>query len=175
MNQALAFGLLLAGGVTLEAGLTGKGPAAVLQGKAGAIPRTGSQLSVAGVGSSIANAAAPTAAQVNAATGAGGNVIGDVTSGDLQSLAAEHGWGASEIAAWVAVIAKESGGRLTATNPSSGAYGIAQGITGPSWYAAHGGDSTTVIGQLTAMANYITQRYGTPSAALEHENTAGWY
>jgi hypothetical protein len=65
MNQALAFGLLLAGGVTLEAGLTGKGLGAVLQGKAGAIPRAGSTLSVAGAGSAIA-----TAAQVNAATGA---------------------------------------------------------------------------------------------------------
>lgn len=65
MNQALAFGLLLAGGVTLEAGLTGKGLGAVLQGRAGSIPTTGSRLSVAGAGAAIANAT-----QVNQATGA---------------------------------------------------------------------------------------------------------
>jgi hypothetical protein len=70
MNQALAFGLLLAGGVTLEAGLTGKGLSAVLQGKAGAVPKTGTMLSVAGAGGAIAGAA--TAGQVNAATGAVG-------------------------------------------------------------------------------------------------------
>jgi hypothetical protein len=174
MNQALAFGLLLAGGVTLEAGLTGKGLGAVLQGKAGAIPRAGSTLSVAGAGSAIATAA-PTAAQVNAATGATGNVVGEVTSGDLSALATQHGWDASQIADWVKVITRESGGNPTATNPSSGAYGIAQGIDGPSWYAAHGGDATTVTGQLTAMANYISQRYGTPAAAWAHEQSAGWY
>lgn len=68
MNQALAFGMLLAGGVTLEAGLTGKGLSAVLQGKAGAVPTTGTTLSVAGAGAAIAGAA--NASQVNAATGA---------------------------------------------------------------------------------------------------------
>jgi hypothetical protein len=176
MNQALAFGLLLAGGVVLEAGLTGKGPGAVLQGKAGAVPKTGTTLSVAGAGTAIAGAA--TAGQVNAATGAtlpGGRVVGQVTSGDLSTLAGAHGWDASQIADWVKVITQESNGDPNATNRSSGAYGIAQGITGPSWYAAHGGDSTTVVGQLTAMANYISQRYGTPAAAWAHEQEFNWY
>jgi hypothetical protein len=175
MNQALAFGLLLAGGVTLEAGLTGKGLGAVLQGKAGAIPTTGSTLSVAGAGSAIANTAAPTAADVNAATNPGGSLV---ASGEniIAQISNAMGWGAAGASAWEGVEGREdSSYSLTATNPSSGAYGEAQGITGPSWYAAHGGDATTQTGQLTAMGNYIKQRYGTPEAALAHENEFGWY
>lgn len=94
----------------------------------------------------------------------------------VQSVASSKGWGPGEVASWLGVIAKEdASGSLTATNPSSGAYGIAQGITGPSWYAAHGGSAGTIIGQVTAMGNYIEQRYGTPTAALAHENAFGWY
>jgi hypothetical protein len=117
----------------------------------------------------------PSAAAVNAATGAGGTAVGEVSYKDLNAIAKAHGWGASEIAAWVAVIVKESGGSSTAQNPTSNAYGIAQFINGASEYASYGGNSTTVIGQLTSMANYIAQRYGTPTGALAHENSAGWY
>jgi hypothetical protein len=93
----------------------------------------------------------------------------------LQQLAAQHGWSGPQIADWEQVINIESGGSLTATNRSSGAYGIAQFIQGPSEYAQYGGSANTVQGQLTAMANYIAQRYGTPAGALAHEHSAGWY
>lgn len=94
----------------------------------------------------------------------------------VSQVAASKGWGPGEVAAWMGVIAKEdASGSLTATNPSSGAYGIAQGITGPGWYAQYGGDASTLIGQITSMGNYIEQRYGTPTAALAHENSNGWY
>ncbi len=62
-----------------------------------------------------------------------------------------------------------TGNSLTATNPSSGAYGLAQFINGPSEYAQYGGNSTTAVGQITAMLNYIEQRYGNPAAAWAHE------
>ncbi|HET7047875.1 MAG TPA: hypothetical protein VFI54_06345 [Solirubrobacteraceae bacterium] len=65
MNQALSFGLLLAGGVLLESALTGSGLADVVQGKAGSIPTSGATIGgtavgtpgVATVGAAIANAA----------------------------------------------------------------------------------------------------------------------
>jgi len=204
VNQALAFGLLLAGGVALEAGLTGKGPAAVLKGTAGPIPTTGSTLNVTattgaaatgagaavtgaaggaakaatgisngvgGVGSTIANAVGG----LLGGTAQTGTAVGSVTYADLQTLATAHGWDAAEIADWVKVITAESNGSLTAQNPSSPAYGIAQFISGASEYATYGGNSTTVIGQLTTMANYISQRYGSPSAAWAHEQSDGNY
>jgi len=76
----------------------------------------------------------------------------------------------------VNVINAESGGNLTAQNPSSSAYGIAQFINGPSEYATYGGNSTTVLGQMPAMINYIKQRYpSAPCEAWGHEQADHWY
>jgi hypothetical protein len=92
------------------------------------------------------------------------------------ALAQRHGWGPSEVAAWYGVEQREDGSlSLAATNPSSGAYGLAQFINGPSEYYTYGGNPGTIVGQLTAMANYIAGRYGTPSAALAHEISNNWY
>ena len=103
----------------------------------------------------------------------GGTVVGLVTYGDLRAV--RPTWTDQQISAWANIIRSESNGTLTDTNPSSGAYGIAQGITGPGWYAQHGGSPDTVIGQLTAMANYIQQRYGDPVTAWMFHLAHNWY
>lgn len=122
-------------------------------------------------------------------TGTGGDLLdpaGETVTAAVNSVAGEHGWDASEIADWIAVLVKESGlsaSDLTLTNASggvNGAYGLAQADTGTlagniAWYTQYGGNANTIIGQITAMANYIEQRYGTPSAALAHENEFSWY
>ena len=69
----------------------------------------------------------------------------------------------------------EAGWNMTAVNPSSGAYGLAQFINGPAEYFQYGGDPNTALGQLTAMLNYIGQRYGSPNAAWAHEQSSHWY
>lgn len=74
-----------------------------------------------------------------------------------------------------AVEMREAGYSLTAQNPSSGAYGLAQFINGPSEYYQYGGNPYTAAGQLIAMFNYIRQRYGTPAGAWAHEVNYGWY
>lgn len=84
-------------------------------------------------------------------------------------------WPASQWPAYNAVEMREAGYNLTAQNPTSGAYGLAQFINGPSEYFQYGGSPFTAIGQLTGMFNYIRQRYGTPSAAWGHELSFGWY
>jgi hypothetical protein len=154
--MALAFAALLGGAVILDYG----------------------KKNVSGAfasGTPAAGASAATATATTATTAAGTSTpAADRTS--LLSIASLKGWNGAEVSAWQGVIAKEDASySLTAKNPTSDAIGIAQGITGPSWYAAHGGVYGTVTGELTAMANYIQQRYGTPSAALQHENTMGWY
>jgi len=156
--------LVLGGGVVMTAGVTGSSLASVVKGAP-------DHARAAAAGTTTTGGAS--AQQVNTATGVAA-APGAVNAG-VASIAKSKGWGASQITAWLGVIARESGGSLTATNPSSGAYGIAQFINGPSEYAVYGGNSTTVPGQLTAMANYIEQRYGTPANALAHENTFGWY
>lgn len=178
-NLPLAFAEMIGGGIILLAGISGESIGNVVRGQFTIQPL------VTG-GSTATSGAAPSATTVTGTTDASG---GGSTSGisgttslipsnvisEVHSVAASHGWGPSEIAAWLQVILRESGGSLTAQNPTSNAYGIAQFINGPSEYATYGGDSTTVSGQITAMANYIEQRYGSPSAALNMENTNGYY
>lgn len=93
----------------------------------------------------------------------------------LKQVAAAFGWTGAQWTALYNVEEREAGFSLTATNASTGAYGMAQFIGGPSEYATYGGNSTTALGQATGMCNYIRQRYGTPEAAWAHEQSAGWY
>jgi hypothetical protein len=158
----LGFVLILGGGVLITGGFTGSSLASVVKGAP-------DQANTAGTG------AAPTVTSSSPQPQSGSSPGTAVTTG-VSSIAKSKGWGAAEVAAWLGVIAREdTTGSLTAQNPTSKAYGLAQFIDGPSEYATYGGSSGTVTGQLTAMANYIEQRYGTPAAALAHEQTYGWY
>lgn len=91
-----------------------------------------------------------------------------------RSLAARYGW-SSQWNAINYVAMAESGWNMRARNPSSGAYGIAQFINGPSEYYQYGGNPNTIAGQVTAFFNYIRSRYGSPSAAAAHEAAYHWY
>jgi hypothetical protein len=100
------------------------------------------------------------------------------TAGGIQQLAFEiaraRGW-AGQWGAINAVEMAEAGWSLTARNPSSGAYGIAQFINGPSEYYQWGGNPNTAAGQIVAFYNYIASRYRTPAAAWAHEQAFHWY
>ena len=111
-----------------------------------------------------------------AAAGAAGAVSGSAGSAQryARSLLGAYGW-AGQWGALNAVAMRESGWSLTARNPSSGAYGIAQFINGPSEYYQYGGNPNTVAGQVIGFFNYIRQRYGNPGAAWQHELNFGWY
>jgi resuscitation-promoting factor RpfB len=85
---------------------------------------------------------------------------------------------------WVKLWNQESGWNNLAKNPSSGAFGIAQAL-------GHGGNGTAgkygneypskaandgnALAQIQWGIGYIAQRYGSPSAAWAHEQSAGWY
>ena len=100
------------------------------------------------------------------------------TAGGIQALAYQiaktRGW-ANQWGAIQAVEMAEAGWNLRARNPSSGAYGIAQFINGPSEYYQWGGNPNTAAGQIVAFYNYIASRYGTPAAAAAHEARFHWY
>lgn len=164
-NLPLAFAELLVGGVLIDAGIKGASIADVVKGQAAVTPLSG-------------NAGTPNAGQSGSTAGpapTSGTVVGLVTWAQLHAIGAAHGWTPDQISDWGSLIKSESNGTLTDKNPSSNAIGIAQGITGPGWYAAHGGSFNTVTGQLTAMANYISQRYGNPSAAWAFHKANSWY
>jgi hypothetical protein len=125
--------------------------------------------------SAFQSALAAVAAAANAQsllhpTGAGASV-----QALMQSMAAAVGWTGAEWTALNNVEMREAGYNLTAQNPTSDAYGLAQFILGPSEYAQYGGNSTTASGQITAMLNYIRDTYGDPIAAWQHELNYGYY
>jgi hypothetical protein len=103
----------------------------------------------------------------------GGNLHGPLQQ-IARTLLARHGWG-SQWNSFNSLETREAGWNLRARNPGSGAYGLAQFINGPREYYQYGGNPNTGGGQLTAMMNYIAQRYGSPNAAWAHELSAGWY
>lgn len=122
-------------------------------------------------------ATAPTASSTAAGSTlpTGGAQHGLVSMAALAAIGAKHGWTGQQLTDWMNIIQSESNGTLTDTNPSTGAYGIAQFINGPGEYAQYGGSATTLVGQLTAMANYIAQRYGDPSSAWAFHKANTWY
>jgi hypothetical protein len=70
---------------------------------------------------------------------------------------------------------RESGWRVNAANPYSGAYGIPQALPG-SKMAASGPQWRTDAGtQIRWGLNYIRARYGSPCGAWSHSLATGWY
>lgn len=88
-----------------------------------------------------------------------------------QKMAAAVGWTGAQWTAFNAVVMRESGWNANAANPTSNARGIAQNINGwgPGYQPGNAGQ------QIAWMIHYIQTRYGTPEAALAHENNFGWY
>ena len=92
-------------------------------------------------------------------------------------LAAPYGWATgTQWADLVSLWNQESGWSNTATNPTSGAYGIPQALPPtkmPAAAQASGGSSVTA--QISWGLSYIKSAYGSPSAAWAHEVADGWY
>lgn len=86
-----------------------------------------------------------------------------------------YGWGGGEYGCLVNLWTKESSWMTDATNPSSGAYGIAQALP-PSKYSTAGSDwLTSYQTQITWGLGYIRDRYGSPCGAWAHEVADNWY
>ena len=69
----------------------------------------------------------------------------------------------------------ESGWNVTATNPSSGAYGIPQALPGSKMASAGADWQTSAATQIRWGLGYIKSVYGSPCGAWGHEQADGWY
>ena len=82
---------------------------------------------------------------------------------------------ASQFAAFSWIITRESGWDVTATNPSSGAYGLGQALPA-SKMAGYGSDYlTNPATQIKWALAYMNGRYGSPNAAQAFWQSHGWY
>ncbi|MEE2523426.1 lytic transglycosylase domain-containing protein [Pseudarthrobacter sp. J75] len=85
------------------------------------------------------------------------------------------GWGQDQFQCLVNLWNKESNWLTTATNPYSGAYGIAQSLPA-SKYASAGSDwLTNYRTQVEWGLSYIDARYGSPCGAWAHSVAVNWY
>lgn len=113
---------------------------------------------------------------------ADGNAVAEVGSSAAQNqdiarlLAAPHGWSSGQqFSDLVTLWNGESGWSVTATNPSSGAYGIPQALPGSKMASAGADWKTSASTQIRWGLGYIKDRYGSPSAALAFKRANGWY
>ncbi|WP_437772378.1 hypothetical protein [Arthrobacter sp. KNU40] len=91
------------------------------------------------------------------------------------SILPSYGWGQGEMSALITLWNKESDWRTTATNSSSGAYGIGQSLPAEKM-ASEGADwQTNYQTQIRWGLNYIKERYGSPSAAWSFHLAHNWY
>ncbi len=80
----------------------------------------------------------------------------------------------ADFTATVYIISHESGWSVTATNASSGAYGLAQALPG-SKMASHGADwATNYQTQLKWFWDYCKGRYGSIQGAYTASHGADW-
>lgn len=92
-----------------------------------------------------------------------------------EAMAARKGWTGKQWDDLKALWARESGWQTNADNPTSSAYGIPQILTSyhsADWFRKFKDDPAF---QIKRGLNYIRERYGNPSAALQHSDQTGWY
>ncbi|GHG42411.1 hypothetical protein GCM10012320_05370 [Sinomonas cellulolyticus] len=86
-----------------------------------------------------------------------------------------YGWGQDQMSALITLWNKESDWTTTATNASSGAYGIAQSLPAGKMASAGADWQTNYKTQIEWGLNYIKQSYGSPANALAFHLVHNWY
>jgi pyruvate/2-oxoglutarate dehydrogenase complex dihydrolipoamide acyltransferase (E2) component len=134
----------------------------------------------AAVKAAAVKAAAARAARQQQAAAAPAAVAQPATpSGSPQQIAAgmlgSYGWSSSQFSCLQPLWNAESGWNVSATNTSSGAYGIPQALPGSKMASAGADWQTDAATQIRWGLGYIRSVYGSPCGAWSHEQAYGWY
>ena len=92
-----------------------------------------------------------------------------------RAMLAEFGFADSQFSCLSSLWTRESNWLYTATNPSSGAYGIPQSLPASKMASAGADYRTNPVTQIRWGLGYIKQVYGTPCRAWAHSQSTGWY
>ncbi len=109
--------------------------------------------------------------------GGGGNVVNDPAGARqyASSRLGAYGWGQDQMQCLSLLWTQESSWMTDATNPSSGAYGIAQALPPDKYYSAGSDWLSNYRTQIDWGLGYIRDRYGSPCNAWQHEMGFNWY
>jgi hypothetical protein len=92
-----------------------------------------------------------------------------------QGMLGSYGWSASQFSCLQPLWNGESGWNVSASNPSSGAYGIPQALPGSKMASAGADWQTSAATQIRWGLGYIRSVSGSPCRAWSHEQAYGWY
>ena len=92
-----------------------------------------------------------------------------------ERMLGQFGWPAGQFSCLQPLWGHESGWSMTARNPSSGAYGIAQALPAAQMASAGPDWQTSAATQVKWGLTYIKDRYGSPCGAWAHEQASSWY
>ena len=90
-------------------------------------------------------------------------------------MLSSYGWGQDQFSCLDSLWNAESGWNVSASNPSSGAYGIPQALPGSKMASAGPDWQTNAATQIRWGLGYIQGLYGSPCGAWGHEQSTGWY
>ncbi|MFJ3902289.1 transglycosylase SLT domain-containing protein [Streptomyces sp. NPDC090025] len=82
---------------------------------------------------------------------------------------------AAQYASFSKIVEHESGWNHTATNSSSGAYGLVQALPGSKMSSAGADWKTNPATQIKWGLDYMNERYGSPNGAWSFWQSHGWY
>jgi hypothetical protein len=126
-----------------------------------------------------ARKAAQARAAARAAAGRAAAARPATASGSPQQIAqgmlGSYGWSASQFSCLQPLWNAESGWNVSASNTSSGAYGIPQALPGSKMASAGADWQTDAATQIRWGLGYIRSVYGSPCGAWSHEQAYGWY
>ena len=91
------------------------------------------------------------------------------------SQLATYGWAPNEMKCLTKLWTKESNWKTTATNPSSGAYGVVQSLPAEKMASAGADYRTNYRTQINWGLKYVKDRYGSPCGALNFHYSHNWY
>ena len=92
-----------------------------------------------------------------------------------EGMLGSYGWSSSQFSCLQPLWNAESGWNVSATNTSSGAYGIPQALPGSKMASAGADWQTDAATQIRWGLGYIRSVYGSPCGAWSHEQAYGWY
>ncbi|UED84398.1 transglycosylase SLT domain-containing protein [Streptomyces profundus] len=96
------------------------------------------------------------------------------TKAEIQAMARQI-VAADQFQCFSDIVERESGWNHTATNPSSGAYGLMQALPGSKMSSAGSDWQTNPATQIRWGVNYMESRYGSPCGAWEFWQANHWY
>jgi hypothetical protein len=118
--------------------------------------------------------AADRAARAQARTSLAARASSDPRS-VARAMLGDFGWGEGQFGCLDSLWMKESGWSTSATNPSSGAYGIPQSLPGSKMSSAGSDWQSNPATQIKWGLGYIQERYGSPCSAWGHSQATNWY